>query len=205
MSQTAEEWAASLDPHSVRVDSGRFASKLTFEERCSVLAAWAVGVNRRLLAVAFGIDRRTVSHVYNRQSPHYKDVRAEYDKLGKDKFIERYLTEDVRNKITKAEASPEAQAIVKMNDQEYSKTQRRTPNKRSDKFVGVHVMKPIQCEYSHRVEVKWVDSHLGLGWYYQDYDGDFPNEWMHTGEDSILTSKACYFGAENDIGDKINE
>src|SRR5262245_4445022 len=53
----------------------RFAAKLTFDQRCQVLALHRLGVTREDLAMMFGINRRTVTHIYNPQSEHYKSVR----------------------------------------------------------------------------------------------------------------------------------
>jgi hypothetical protein len=164
-----------------------------------------MGVNRRLLAVTFGINRRTVTHIYNNNSPHYRDVRAEYDKLGKDAFVRRYLTEEVALKLKQTEQDKIAQIKMQLNDKEESKVAHKMakPNPRRNRDEGFHLLQPDHCQYSHRIHVMWEDGYFGYGWYFKDLDGAFPDQWMHSGEDSILSSSTALAGAKNEVQDKI--
>lgn len=205
MDEKVKEILDSLDPSALRVDAGRFASKLTFNERCSVLAAFLYGVNRRVLSLAFGINRRTVTHIYNPNSPHYKATRQELERLGKDRFIERYLTEDVVKKIAEVKASRKMQVLIDLSDSEISQVDQGvlTPTKRRSSKAGFNNVKPEWCSYSHRVHIAWVVGHFGEGWYYQDLDGPFPDQWMHSGKESIVSSTAALKGAEENVVDKL--
>ena len=194
-----------LNPASLRLDAGRFAPKLNFEERCAVLAAYLAGVNRRLLAVAFRINRRTVTHIYNSRSIHYKDVRKELEKLGREEFIRTYLTEHVATMLKTIEQDEAAKIIINLNDKEASKLAHAvtTPNKRRNKDEGYHTLHPEHCEYSHRVQIAWTSGFHGEGWYYRDLDGAFPSEWMHSGRESIITSTTALTGADIEIQDRL--
>jgi hypothetical protein len=200
-----QEIIDSLDPASLRVDAGRFAPKLNHEERCQLLACYLKGVNRRLLAVAFGINRRTVTHIYNTNSPHYKDVRKELEMLGRDAFINKYLSEDVANRLKEAENNKRTQVLMQLNDKEEMQLANRliTPNPKRTKDAGLHVIHPDHCEYSHRVRIGWVNGFHGEGWYYKDLDGAFPEEWMHSGKESLLSSTTALAGAEVEVQDKV--
>src|SRR4249919_2417704 len=76
-----------------------FAPKLTFSGRCEVLALCRKGLPKDAIASAYNIDRRTVTHIQNPVSTHYKKVREEELVLGKDRFIETYLTDEIINKV----------------------------------------------------------------------------------------------------------
>jgi hypothetical protein len=160
-----------------------------------------------VLAAAFGIDRRTVAHIYNPHSVHYKAVRKQLEVLGREVFIRRYLTEEASMKVAKVSNNPE----VKLPDDNWRKQpdKETVPAKRKNRDEGVHVLKPEQCEYSHRVVIKWFDQEeteteqMRHGWYYQDLDGNDPELWFHSGPESLLSSSNALKGAETEILDKF--
>jgi hypothetical protein len=197
------EFFQSLNPASLRADAGKFEAKLSFAERCAILACLVNGTNPKLLAFAFGINRRTVTHIVNPKSVHYKSVRAELVGLGTEAFTDKYVTEEIRTRIAEAEGNALATIVTKMNNDTVEKhaINIRTPTKNRNKDAGFHVVHPEQCEHSHRVEIQWTLSHLGEGWYYRDLDGSRPSEWMNAGEESILTSTAALKGAESEVTD----
>jgi hypothetical protein len=199
MNESSAKFFQSLNPSSLRADAGKFEAKLSFDERCAVLACLVNGVNRNLLAHAFGINRRTVTHIGNRHSPHYRSVRAELIGLGVEEFTDKYVTEDIQNRIAKAEGS----IITKLKDREAAEIDAniRTPSRMRNKHAGIKVIQPESCKHSHRVEISWALSHLGEGWYYRDLDGARPDEWMHAGPESILSSSAALKGAESEVTD----
>lgn len=178
--------------------TGQFAPKLTFEERCAVLACVTYGVSRPITAAAFSINRRTVTHVCNEASGHYRDVRKELKNLGKDKFIETYLTENVAKKIADAAGKP---------TQHHSSavTPGTVPSPRANRCAGIQVVKPEQCGYSHRLEIAFmgVEDWTGdIGWHYRDLDDKTaPDTWLHNGPDSLMTSQACLKHAEANLTD----
>lgn len=182
-------------------DDGKFKPKLDFNERCSILALVMSGVDRRVVAVAFGVDRRTVGHVVNKQSVHYKDVRREYARMGHDAFVAAHLTEQAALKVAAAASDP---AVFKTDSQIREETGVSVPSARAAKMAGIHVVKPEQCEYSHRIEVKWMDGDGGYpkGWHFRDLDSkSTPELWLHNGDESLLTSQACLKMAEANLTD----
>jgi hypothetical protein len=208
MTKTVEEIMDELRkyPHIFR-GSGRFEPKLTFDERCSVLALYLSGVHRRVLAAAFGIDRRTVAHIYNPHSIHYKAVRKQLEVLGREVFIRRYLTEEATVKVRAVQNHRE----VTLSDDEMREEPSHAPipNRKRNRKEGVHVLKPEQCEYSHRVVIGWREavnddiSGSPAGWYYQDLDGNDPELWFHSGPESLLSSQNALKGAEPELLDKF--
>lgn len=166
----------------VKNGTGKFAPKLNHDERCAVLALVKAGVRRDLVARAFGLDRRTVGHIVNPQSARYKDVRNEYKNFGHEEFVVKYLTEEVAMKVAAAE-DPE-------------KAPKPTTSARSNRMQGIHHVKPPQCSYEHRVEIKYLtgaEAEYGEGWYFRDLDSKTaPDMWFHNGEESRKTSHACY-------------
>lgn len=175
------------------INRNKFAPKMTRQERCEVLALYHAGFGRDVLARLYKVDRRTIAHVYTPTSPHYKAIRDERMGIGTDKFRETYLTHDV---VTRAKQflfeaiTPEAN------------------NKYANKKQGVHVVRPPQCTYDHRIIIQWVEADPPKiqvsGWYYKDLDSDFPDDWFTAGGvDSLKNSLACYSAAIEDIGDKL--
>lgn len=208
MSKTVEELQNDLKQHPTIIRGmGRFDAKLTFDERCSVLALYLSGVHRRVLALAFGIDRRTVAHIYNRKSIHYKAVRNRLQELGQAEFLKQYLTEWATEKVAKVANDPS----ITLADKEYRAQPDKGvhPNKRKNRNEGLHVVKPDQCEHTHRIMIQWFDERpiegteqtLPAGWWYKDMDGNAPDEWVHSGPESLLSSSNALKMAEEEILD----
>lgn len=162
--------------------TGKFAPKLTQEERCAILALVKSGVKRDTIAAAYDLDRRTVGHIVNPQSPRYKEIRNRYRATGHDEFIAEHLTEEVALKI--ASVASDNSPAEKGN----------APSPRANRLAGTHTVKPEQCSYPHRIEIKYrPDGEFGPGWYYRDLDSkEHPDDWFHNGDDSRKTSHACY-------------
>jgi hypothetical protein len=170
---------------------GKFAAKLTFEQRCEILALHRKGCTRENLAKMFGIDRRTVTHIYNPQSPHYRNVREEEKRLGADNFFGKYVSQESM-----------ARMIAFGNEKGPDN------NKSSNRKAGIHTVQGPMCKHMHRVRIEWKEANDHdipvSGWYYNDLDSDFPDAWFQTGPDSLKTSQACYTGMLEDISDKIS-
>lgn len=160
----------------------KFSPKLEFDERCAILALSKSGVIRDLLSTAFGVDRRTVSHIVNPQSPHYKEVRKEYARLGHEEFVKKYVTEEISLRIAAAHENRRVEA-----EKEEAK-----PSRRSNRYEGMQRVQPEQCSREHIVEIAWLDTdEHPAGWYYRDTSSDEPTTWLHNGDDSRRTSKTC--------------
>ena len=171
--------------------SNKFAPKLSFPKRCEILALYRAGLTRETLAMMYNVDRRTITHIYNPVSPHYKNVREEELRLGRERFRAIYLSEDVWN---------QAMALGK------ERVNNVANNKYAKGKAGIHVVRGTFCEYEHRVMIEWREKDENIevaGWHYKDLDGDFPDNWFFAGEESRKTSMACYLAMMKDITDKI--
>lgn len=186
----------------VAASTGKFQSKMTFDERCQVLALLTAGVARITVAAAFSVDRRTVTHICNTNSPHYKNVRAKLRELGKEEFIKAYVTEDVAKKVAEAHARV----------QEDAPAPHSAPSVRSAGAAGIHTVKPEQCAYTHRLEIAYFDGSTNshgdpketgdIGWHYRDLDDKtHPDVWLHNGEASLMTSQAALKAAIANLTD----
>lgn len=169
-------------------DRGKFQAKLNFTERCTVLALAKSGVSRAVIAEAFSIDRRTVTHICNDNSVHYRDIRSRLRDLGIDEFVKQHISE--------ADATRIGAAVQRIRAA--TPTPRPVASPRATGSSGIHTVKPPQCDYSHRLEIAWRDT----GWYYRDLDSKSdPDAWLHNGPESMMTSSACLKAAEDNLTD----
>lgn len=168
-------------------DKADFQPKLSEDERRGVLALHMLGVKADVLALAFDLNRRTVNHMVNPTSLHYRPARAERKRLGDAKFIEKYATEQMR------------QRVLSVSDRPETKDRKANPHER--RKAGIHVVKPEQCAYSHRLEVQYHADRDPPGWYYRDLDSKTPDDWFHNGEASLASSQACLAMAEVELTD----
>lgn len=175
----------------------KWASKLTFDQRCQILALHRAGITRDLLATAFGVDRRTISHIYNEGSAHYKSVRDEEKNLGRDAFINKYAGLGTMDHLLAFRQIKEK--VPEKNNPEAS---RRS---------GPHTVRGKFCETPHRVFIAWkevgdrmsdTDQIEVAGWYYNDLDGNFPNVWQFSDDKSRSTSDCCYRAMLDNLVDK---
>ena len=188
MSKTVDEILAHIPAGAYRQE-GKFRPKLDFAQRCEILALYRRGVGRNVLADAFGIDRRTVTHIQNQNSVHYKSVRDRYAELGKEVFEREYITEAGSLKV--------AEQLGKQPKADPTK-----PNRNAGRHAGINIVDGTYCERPHRVDVQWLaDGAAGPGWYYQDLDGPAPELWTYTNETSLLTSTNCLRALKDEISD----
>jgi hypothetical protein len=189
---TQEESIALLIAANEQKNIGKFAPKLSFTQRCEVLALFRIGCSRELLHKLYKVDRRTITHIYNPKSPHYKNVREEELRLGRENFIKEYATADV---------TAAAYSLLAATKDEGN-------NKNANKKRGVHNLQNEYCNSPHRVIIQWhevdYDKNIQVaGWYYQDLDSEWPNDWFHGDAESLRTSQACYAHAQKDISDPL--
>jgi hypothetical protein len=173
--------------------SRRFAPKLDFRRNCEILGLTRLGYTRESVAKIYGVGIRTVSLIRSDLSTRYRRVREEERMMGRDNFIKHYVTPSVIAAATEATKAPDS----------------KKPNNRSaNSKVGMHIVQGPACTYKHRVEIRWLEPHKYQvdeeGWYYRDLDSDYPNDWFHTGVESMRTSFACYEGMVQDITDKLS-
>lgn len=169
----------------VRHRKNKFGAKLDFDQRCEVLALHMAGVGRNELAEMYGIDRRTVTHMYSEKSVHYRSVRDERDRLGAIEFMQKYITENALVKIKNM--TPRAEDVLSSVKGQ----------KNANRFAGVHTIHTELCTKPHRIFIAWKEN----GWYYQDIDGADPTAWLHNGDDSRVTSKACFDAVTENLVD----
>ncbi len=186
MTRSYEELKAAIPEH-LLIESGKFVSKLTFHQRCEILALYRAGVSRANLAEAYGIDRRTITHIRNHNSPHYKSVRAEILRLGPQEFDRTYLTEEALARVSAIK--PENRAPIS--------------GKLANKYRGIHLVKNEFCQFEHRINIEWKDEleDFEPGWYYQDFDCPWPETWLSNGPESIKTSHACLEHVKENLSD----
>jgi hypothetical protein len=169
-------------------DNNDFKAKLNEEERCSILALHMAGVRTDVLALAYDLNRRTVTSIVNETSRHYKPARAMRKKLGDPAFIEKYATEEARKRVLSVSTRPEVRDSK--------------PDARERRKAGINVVKPEQCAYSHRLDVQFKGDMDPPGWYYRDMDSkSTPDTWFHNGEASLASSQNCLAMAEANLTD----
>ena len=174
---------------------GKYAPKLDFEQRCEILALYRSGVGRTVLAEAYGLDRRTITHIYNPNSVHYRNVREAEEKLGSDAFLKRFITENALARLRRVVKKP-AEVV---HDPAAPKAKRS-----ATKHAGIHYIMTSSTSYEHRIQIGWCEATLdndGAGWYYRDADGPDPDAWMHNGDESRITSLACLDGVKANLVD----
>lgn len=174
-------------------DGTKFKPKLEFHERCAILALVRHGVRRDRTALAFGVDRRTVSHICNESSRHYRDVRKHMLELGKEAFIAKYLTEDAALKVRNL---PPTQTPGQA-------ASRAGVSSRANRMAGTHTIPPADGlrEYPHAVQIVWQDGgEAGPGWYYVLLD-DEAKTYYHNGDESRKTSQACLAAIHENLTD----
>lgn len=172
----------------------KFQPKLEYNERCAILALVKAQVSRPLVSLVFDIDRRTIGHIVNSHSAHYKNVRAEFEKMGELDFAKKYVTEKVTQRV--AEQAKTFRAVAR----EEVAAAPNAPSPRAAKKKGLHTVTPEQCAYSHRIDIQWMDE-PEPGWYYRDLDTSTPDDWLHNGDESRKTSQACYTEAVANLTD----
>lgn len=178
---------AALGGAASKYGANKFSPKLNMTKHCEILALYRMGYNADLLAKAYNIDRKTVTHMYNPQSNKYKGVKKQEKEMGTDSLIRVYVTDEVRLRVDSFRAH----------------VQEVGNNKSANLKSGVHVVQGQKCEFKHRVEIAWRDDMEVAGWYYKDMDGDFPNDWIRGDDESMKNSQACYNSMLKEIDDPL--
>jgi len=199
-----------LDPAALRGAQSSYAPKLTFEERCAILAAFINGASPRVLAEAYGINRRTVAAITNEHSLHYRDVRAKRKAMGGLDFAAAYLDDKAISRINAAASSP----VASMTVAEYEKYAPQF-NPRASSEMGTRQWRVPPTEhdpgnaYLHFVEVYIVDINPGWNmggdkgadgksWGWRDLNcGNSEGQWI-TG---FKTSKEAWAHAKANVVD----
>ncbi len=166
-----------------------FQRKLDENDRIAIIAMYRSGIRREILALAFGVDKRTIGHMANPQSVHYIKDRKRYETLGMERVLAEIVTEEMKRKVVDATVS-----LRTVKTETVSKNLEVSP--RSANYAGIHTVRPDQCAYSHRIEIKYRDEGDDpAGWYVRDMESLNPELWFHNGPASLKSSKACYDAA----------
>lgn len=193
----ADHPANKIDPALLGRNSGAFAPKLSFAERCACLALLTQGVNLRHVAVAFGVNRRTLVRMEDPSSDRYRDVRDEMNRLGVVAFQAKYVTEEAITKLHAAKSDPDLDAPYSAVPA--AGVRADVANQRASGNRGITLYKGPGHDFSHRIDVQWRDSStsdddsLVDGWYVCHMDVDGMSDVWHTDTDSKahLTSQAA--------------
>ena len=169
------------------VNNGKYVPKLNHEQRCQVLALYRTGITREALSDMFGINTRTVGHIYSPDSPHYRNVKEEEKMMGRERFIEKYMTDELLSRA--------------MSYRQKMELQTEKNNRYAIGKAGVHIVRPAQCINEHRIIISWRDDLDPPGWYYQDRDSEIPDAWLRSEPESMKTSRDCYLAMLRDLTD----
>lgn len=179
-----------LPPELTR-DASKFEPKLSFDDRCALLALHRKRASREILAAAFGINRRTINKIVSPVSPRYRDVRDREKSLGADAFAERYIKEHHIEAMRAAATKPE----VTQTDREYfgqtaaARTAEGGASRRATSCEGIAPTYLEHREETHNIEVAWLEANTATdssgdhfehpaGWYWRDLDGELPEQWQ---------------------------
>lgn len=187
----------SIPPSAFRSpDAGKFKPKLVREERYSILALAKMGVKREVIASAFGVDRRTVSHICNDSSTHYKDIRDHYRKMGHDEFVAAYIDENVTKRIAMAVDSLPGGDVPE------------PVSSRSNGYAGLHTIPPEPGlrSRSYKVEIRHLrkggaENAVSDGWHYRVIDAATTYGWLNNGAESMKSSRACLVAVKENLTD----
>lgn len=198
------EFPADHPIHSIPAESFRrgvpdeFQAKLTEDERRAIIALDYKGVHRNVLAAAFGINRRTLASMLNRQSSKYTKLRKAFDSSNPSEWCAKYITEDIALRVAKAKTSPEA-TIVKQQD--YDDREQSEFNRRATKWEGAHTYKSALAghRYNHVIRIFW---HENGSWAYQDTNGFDDTEYPGFKTSTEAWKQACISAMDKEIGDE---
>lgn len=135
-----------------------YAGKLTFSERCLAVALYAVGHRSKTIARFMSIHPNTLRFMVRSTSPHYREVRAEYARLGHDQFVDTYLSKERLDEYLKFAGGDKANTqAVDPDAPGYA------PNPQSSGKSGRHVH-----TLSNGVTVTFAVYWNGTAWYYKE-------------------------------------
>lgn len=177
--------------------NSKYKAKLTFQSRCSALAALKAGYIVAVVAEAFGINRSTLRYIEKPSSPHYKNIRKELFELGRERFIAEYLTPDVIELLAEAAKSPNVN--LSGNQMRASASVDTThPNRKATSREGRHTI--LYGSGTLLVEVKWYDKELPPSPYDMSYDGPRSPGWYTFVDPESPAWKDGWIEAENPFG-----
>ena len=195
-----------LSPNAINKPND-FKAKLSFAERCAVLALHRKGASTRVVASAFKINRRTVTHIIQGWRGYSKCADEEKSR-GTEAFLHKYLTEDVINRVNATADDPEVNQSYKEYDRSAS-NRTVTPSRRASGTAGINYYKPSGSDIAHRIDVAWLEANTAsdasgpfehpAGWYWRDLDGTDQFWNGNPEEGSHLTSMKALNHAKQEL------
>jgi hypothetical protein len=184
--QTGNTPESQLAALGLQLKVGKFEAKLNMHERCQILALRMAGMSLGAIAVTFGVNRRTVTHIQNPDSPRYRSVREARDAMGTDAFKAKYITQELVERVKAAALTAEAQDTYANTDA----AKNIHPNKRANRCAGITMHKGPHHAFTHRIEIGWVENEPGYpnGWYHKLLDTGEPTDAENWGGDPDVKS-----------------
>lgn len=200
-------------------ENSKYKPKMTFTERCEALAAYKQGIEKPIIAACYGINISTLGFIIQPHSKTYRNVRREYEELGHERFLARYLTPAVFERLERA--SHDWKASIPAKD--YDEVKQRLvvtdqePDKRAKRYEGRQTLTWLGVGTIH-VAVAYVDAVIppdehypeqrDPGWYlYIDPTSPAFDEWMGKGAHGSAadrrTSTTAYEGFAKTIGHDV--
>lgn len=153
--------------------SGKYAAKMTHDERCAALALLKIKFPRRIVAKVFGVHDRTIASLNSPVSVHYKKVREEFAGLGEHEFIAKYVSKALLQKANDIAHGRFEQVEARATP---VPPYQRGPNKMAHQHAGKWTNPNAGWDF----EVGWsAEEHNGEtieGWWYRILDDD--PKWM---------------------------
>jgi hypothetical protein len=179
--------------------------KLAFGEQCAAYGALKLQVPLEAVARAFGVGLPTLSYLRHAGEVRggqlrYRLVAREFEALGEDAFVQKYLTPPIRERLAVAiDAFKRKIRNPDINAKGY--------NPRADGYVGHHALKP-RSEY--QAETWEIDIALFSGGerpgYFYRIGKPYPTaKWNGNPErqdGGFVTSTDCYRSARDYLSPK---
>lgn len=192
-------------PEALVVNS-KYVPKLDFASRCAAYAAYKAGLQKRVIALAFGINPATMGYIIRPNSPHYRDVRRTYQEMGHEKFLLQYLTPEIMERLNEAAKNPELKLSID-ELRSVNSAAANVANPKADKSKGRHVFEDGTGTIYY-IEVCWVDepglepltgAPRSAGWYIRITDDSptpdtLPDRPWYGSDEHSKTSTACVNG-----------
>ena len=154
-------------PELLIASSVKFEAKLTFEQRCQILAAAKLGFKREIIARAFNVHRATVRHVISPTSRSYRDVRKRWAELGEEEFYDTFVTEGMLLMLQNVKNDPE----VSMSDDELEAARslnQPAANSRADKAKGPFSLYKELDGITIRMDCAWYPDPIPAQYIWQE-------------------------------------
>lgn len=188
--------------------ANEFNPKLNYAERCAILALINKNVSVRVIAAAFNINRRTVTHLRN-GFRGYQRMHDECKSMGTEAFEKKYLTEDIIARVNATADAPETEQNYSEYDRQ-SGDRSAAPSRRASGMSGINFFKPPSSDVAHRIEVAWLEENTAedrggpfehpAGWYWRDLDGE-DQFWNGDPEkETHVSSQKAFNHAKQELG-----